>query len=106
MAFGIQLMDSSGNTTLDSTTVAYSHIDVISVAKGASGSQAYHNLVGWTIYVSQIQDFATYSDYNDIVDWSGVDVGITYPSGVPTVAYDSNQSVGNGGLVQLFIMGN
>jgi len=106
MAYGIQLRGSGGNVELDSTTAAYSQVDLISVAKGASSSKAYPSLVGWTLKSIQIQDFATYNDYTDVVDWSGVDVSITYPSGIPTVAYNSNQSVGGGGTVKLFILGN
>jgi len=106
MSYGLRIWDASGNMTLDTDNVAYAHVDIISVSAGASGSQAYSNLNGWTVYVAQVQDFATYAQRSDVLDWSGVDVTITYPSGVPTVAYNSNQQEGSGGTVRLFVFGN
>lgn len=106
MAYGIKIFDSSGTVMLDSTTTAYSYVDVISVGVGASGSKSYSSLNGWTIYVAQVQDFATYNARADILDWSGVETTVTYPSGVPNIAYNSNQQEGSGGTVRLFVFGN
>ncbi len=106
MAYGITIFGADGRINLDAESITYAFVDEIEVNYGESGTKTYPDLEGYQIEVSQVQDSDFPNDVGDLVNWTGVDVSISYSSNVPQIDYNANQIVGDGGVVKLLVFAN
>lgn len=95
MAYGLEVRDAGSNVVFSQNSLSATIKDVIQVAAGEAGSRAYPDLTGVTISVNRISN-TTVFDYragNGVAAQIRANVTVSYPGGVPTVAWSFAQTL-------------
>lgn len=105
MSFGIALYSETGSPFLSMGDTTFSFVDLITVQPSSASSKSYPDFIGWVIRTSVVQDTPN-PGVADVVNFSSIRTTISYPGGVPTVAWDYLASIGAPQGASILVLGN